>query len=108
MSEMGLVPGDDVMVAYLTADGSRNTYNELYLSEDGLEYPVSEELPSIMIPSSLMKQARLEDKDIKIACLDGCIAIYEDRDMNLWEMQQLRDNLRIANELVQEVSEILI
>lgn len=98
MQEMGLSAGDEVYIAYLTEDGARNLYCELYLSP----HPVDESAPEpdIKIPSTLLEQANISAEDeIRIVCLDGAILIHRDSSFSLDEMNKLLNSLGIAAEL---------
>ena len=39
------------------------------------------------------------DEDVKLVCLDGCIVICKDRDLDLETLADVLDSLRKANEL---------
>lgn len=95
MQEMGLSAGDEVYVAYLTEDGARSLYCELYLSPHPFDESAPE--PDIKIPSTLLEQANIcAEDEIRIVCLDGAILIHRDSSFSLDEMNELLNSLGIA------------
>ena len=100
MQEMGLSAGNEVYVAYLTEDGARSLYCELYLSPHPLDEPAPE--PDIKIPSTLLEQANIcVEDEIRIVCLDGAILIHRDSSFSLDEMNELLNSLGIAAKLTE-------
>lgn len=100
MQEMGLSAGDEVYIAYLTEDGARNLYCELYLSPHPFDESAPE--PDIKIPSTLLEQANISAEDeIRIVCPDEAILIHRDSSFSLDEMNELLNCLGIAAELTQ-------
>lgn len=98
MREMGLYAGDIVQIAYLTRDGTLNDFHEFLLSSGGVEETADP--VSFQIPDSLLQQANMDaDEDVKLVCLDGCIVICKDRDLDLETLADVLDSLRKANEL---------
>ena len=100
MQEMGLSAGDEVYVAYLTEDGARSLYCELYLSPHPLDESAPE--PDIKIPSMLLEQANIcAEDEIRIVCLDGAILIHRDSSFSFDEMNELLNSLGIAAKLTE-------
>ena len=100
MQEMGLSAGDEVYVAYLTEDGARSLYCELYLSPH--PFDESDPEPDIKIPSTLLEQANIcAEDEIRIVCLDGVILIHRDSSFSFDEMNELLNSLGIAAKLTE-------
>lgn len=97
LAKMGLAAGDHVRVAYLTHDGVSNTFCELMLLPDAVDETGSNRTNVIQIPEELMRQASiLQDADLQITCLDGCIVISRDTGLQLGELYPILENLQVA------------
>lgn len=97
LTKMGLAAGDHVRVAYLTHDGSSNTFCELMLLSDGVDEARLGRDDVIHIPAELMHQAKIpQDADLQIACLDGCIIIIRDTGVQPEELNAILEQLQAA------------
>ena len=93
LQEMGLVPGDQVYVAYLTEDGTKNIAREFLVSPAAMDQINPEE--KIQIPSQLLEQANItEEQDLQIVCLDRAIVICGETHFDVEELSQLLQNLQ--------------
>ena len=102
MREMGLHGGDLVQIAYLTKDGVRNDFHEFLLSSGGVDE--AEDSVSFQVPDTLLQQANMKaDEDVKLVCLDGCIVICKDRDLDHEALLDVLDSLKKANELTSDL-----
>lgn len=98
LQEMGLHPGNHVRIAYLTEDGSKNTFQEFLLSKNPLER-LSEE-QQIQVPSHILETANIPtDADLQIVCLDGFILICQDPTLSLDELTAVLEQLQAIGEL---------
>lgn len=105
LEKMGLHPGDNIRVAYLTQDGSANTFREFLLLPDTVDESGATEDHAIQIPTQLMGQANIpSDSDLQIACLDGALVIFRDNGLRTWELQPVLDGLRAAEDLTSMMS----
>ena len=106
LTKMGLEAGDHVRVAYLTHDGASNTFCELMLLPDAVDETVSDRTNVIQIPEELMRQAGiLQDADLQITCLDGCIVISRDTGLQPEELYPMLKNLQVAEALASMLPE---
>lgn len=97
LTRMGLAAGDHVRVAYLTHDGGANTFCELMLLPNTVGGVGPNEDSTIQIPMELMRQANIpQDADLQIACLDGCIVISQDADLQPEELSSILESLQLA------------
>jgi len=103
LKEMGLVPGDHIRIAYLTNDGTANTFKEFLLTSEDLS-DISEE-QQIAVPSRLLQQANIPpDADIQIICLDGAIVIGAEPKLNLKELDAVLEDLSVAVDVTDNLS----
>ena len=103
IKEMGINPGENVRVAYLSHDGDKNEFREFLLSSDGITGEMSEE-QKIAIPTHLLEEANIPlSADIEIACGNGFIVVYQDNALSLDELSSVISSLEIAGELVSEL-----
>ena len=106
LAKMGLAAGDHVRVAYLTHDGVSNTFCELMLLPDAVDETGSNRTNVIQIPEELMRQASiLQDADLQITCLDGCIVISRDTGLQPEELYPMLKNLQVAEALASMLPE---
>ena len=99
LKEMGIVPGDRVRIAYLTDDGTRNTFKEFLVTAEGIQGQNEDQ--RIAIPNQLLQQANIpEDADIQVICLDGILVIAHDSGMNQDELADVLDSLWTANDII--------
>ena len=100
LSEMGLVPGNHVRVAYLTHDGITNPFCEFMLLP---ELTGEQELignDAIRIPAQLMAQANIPaDADLQITCLNGVLLICQDTGLQPQELCGILEGLQAAESL---------
>lgn len=97
LTKMGLAAGDHVRVAYLTHDGTTNTFCELMLLPNEADGAIPNEDSAIRIPMDLMRQANIpQGTDLQIACLDGCIVISRDTGLQPEELSSILDSLQLA------------
>lgn len=100
LAKMGLAAGSHVRVAYLTHDGTTNTFCELMLLPNEADGASPDEDGSIRIPMELMRQANIpQDADLQIACLDGCIVISRDTGLQPEELNSILEHLQTAESL---------
>lgn len=98
LQEMGLHPGNHVRIAYLTEDGSKNTFQEFLLSKNPLEH-LSEE-QQIQVPNHILETANIpKDADLQIVCLDGLILICQDPTLSIDELTAIFEQLQTIGEL---------
>lgn len=101
LAKMGLAAGSHVRVAYLTHDGTTNTFCELMLLPNEADGASPDDDSSIRIPMELMRQANIpQDADLQIACLDGCIVISRDTGLQPEELSSILDSLQLAESFV--------
>ena len=100
LTKMGLAAGDHVRVAYLTHDGTTNTFCELMLLPNEADGAIPNEDSAIRIPMDLMRQANIpQGTDLQIACLDGCIVISRDTGLQPEELNSILEHLQTAESL---------
>lgn len=100
MEKMGLAPGDHVRVAYLTQDGTANTFREFMLLPAAMEETDSDEDSAIRIPTQLMQEANIpSDADLQIACLNGALVICQDTGVQPEELYSVLESLETAESL---------
>ncbi len=98
LQKMGLFPGDNVRVAYLTSDGQRNSFQEFLLSTDPLD-KLSDDR-QLQVPNHLLEQSHIPvDADLQIVCIEGCIIICRDPALNPDELASVLEHLQAAEEL---------
>ncbi|NCB27519.1 MAG: hypothetical protein EOM62_19000 [Bacteroidia bacterium] len=74
LSEMGVKPGDNVTVAFLSDDGVNNSYREFLISSH--IQSDTDEQQAIRIPIEILNSANIQpNEDIEINCADGVILI---------------------------------
>lgn len=101
LAKMGLAAGSHVRVAYLTHDGTTNTFCELMLLPNEADGASPDDDSSIRIPMELMRQANIpQEADLQIACLDGCIVISRDTGFQPEELSSILDSLQLAESFV--------
>ena len=99
LKEMGIAPGEHVRIAYLTDNGTRNTFKEFLITAEGIQSQNEEQ--RIAIPNQLLQQANIpEDADIQVICLDGVLVIACDSGMNQDELADVLDSLWSANDII--------
>ncbi len=104
LTRMGLAAGDHVRVAYLTHDGTANTFCELMLLPNEADGSVPNEDSTIQIPMELMRQANIpQDADLQIACLNGCIVISRDTGLQPGELSAILESLQLAESFASEL-----
>lgn len=102
LSEMGLGPGNHVRVAYLSTDGTENTYREFLLSADPLDK--QEESKRIAVPTELLLQANIRpDADIQVICTDGAIILSQDPVLQTEDLRRVLSSLEIAADLLEQL-----
>lgn len=100
LEKMGLFSGDHIRVAYLTQDGSANTFREFMLLPDAIEETETVEDDTIRIPAQLMEQANIpSDADLQIACLDGALVIFRDAGLRSEDLQTVLEGLQVTEYL---------
>lgn len=98
LQEMGLHPGCHVRIAYLTEDGSKNTFQEFLLSKNPLDSLSAEQ--HIQVPNHILETANIPtDADLQIVCLDGLILICQDPTLSLDELTAVLEQLQAVGEL---------
>ncbi len=101
IADMMLKPGDTINVAFISKNGKANDFRELFLSEIGLE-GIKETESSIQIPTQLLEQANISvDSDLQIACFDGLIVICKAESLELEELSEIYERMKIAQEFVE-------
>ena len=109
-AEMGLAPGKEIFLSFLTQDGRINDFSELLLTEQSLDTmePNSEEGMRAQIPSSLLVQADIPpESDLQIACCPGLILIFPDNALTDSELRGILDSVIAAEQLIQAIREKL-
>lgn len=102
LRHMGIGPGEHVRIAYISRDSELNEYRELLLYGDTDKLP---EEQKIMIPSGLLERANIsEGDDLQIACLDGCLLIYQDSATSEEELREILEQLIKAKEILSSLS----
>lgn len=100
MEKMGLAPGNHVRVAYLTQDGTANTFREFMLMPTAMGEDDSDEDSAIWIPTQLMQEANISpDADLQIACLNGALVICQDTNLQPEEFRSVLESLEAAESL---------
>ena len=100
LSEMGLVPGNHVRVAYLTYDGITNPFCEFMLLSELADEQELMGNDAIRIPAQLMAQANIPaDADLQITCLNGALLICRDTGLQPQELCGILEGLRVAEDL---------
>lgn len=101
LREMGVSPGSHVRLAYLTHNGSANTFQE-FLVYSGPD--ADADAAHISVPTQLLQQADIPaNSDLQIVCLKGCMIICQDTRLQPEELLTVLDSLQIANELSSEL-----
>lgn len=100
MSAMGISAGSKVDVAYI-ADGNQiNQFSEFLLS------PASESnLPeqNFFLPNHLLEQAGFApNDDLNIACIEGGIVIFSGDAINMEDLSELLDTLKLASDFLRD------
>lgn len=105
MEKMGLAPGDHVRVAYLTQDGTANTFREFMLLPAAMGESDLNEDSAIQIPTQLMREANISpDADLQIACLNGALVICQDTNLQPEELHSVLESLEFAESLASMIS----
>ncbi len=100
LKEMGLAPNDHVRAAYLTQDGTTNTFCEFMLAPDSADESGPMGDTAIHIPVQLMEQANIPaDADLQIACFNGGLLICQDAGLQPQELRGVLEGLRTAENL---------
>lgn len=100
LEKMGLFSGDHIRVAYLTQDGSANTFREFMLLPDTIKESEAAEDDAIRIPVQLVEQANIpSDADLQIACLDGALVIFRDAGLHPEDLQPVLEGLQAVEDL---------
>lgn len=106
LKEMGLAPSDHVRVAYLTQDGTTNTFCEFMLVPNSVDESDLMGNDAIHIPAQLMEQANIPlDADLQITCLDGGLLICQDTGLQPQELCGVLEGLRVAESLTSMLPE---
>ena len=101
LADMGLKPGDLVQIAYLSKDGKSNDFREFLLSDAGLD-GIDEGETSFQIPNRLLEQANIPvDSDLQIACFDGMIVVCKTSSLELEELSEILERMKIARQLAE-------
>lgn len=98
LSEMGLIAGQNVFVAYIADSGLINQYQEFVVSATTLsELGVSQQ---ITIPQLLLEQANIgPEAEVQVTCMEGAIIITGDTALSEIELKEVVDRLQAANDL---------
>lgn len=98
LSEMGLIAGQTVFVAYITDGSLINQYQEFVVSATTLsELGVSQQ---ITIPQLLLEQANIgPEAEVQVTCMEGAIIITGDTALSEIELKEVVDRLQAANDL---------
>lgn len=98
LSEMGLIAGQSVFVAYIADGGLINQYQEFVVSATTLsELGVSQQ---ITIPQLLLEQANIgPEAEVQVTCMEGAIIITGDTALSEIELKEVVDRLQAANDL---------
>ena len=113
LEKMGLFSGDHIRMAYLTQDGSVNTFREFLLLPDTIEEAETAGNDVIQIPAQLMEQANIpSDADLQIACLDGALVIFRDAGLRSEDLQPILGGLQAAENLTsilpEDIQQVLL
>ncbi len=97
LSEMGINPGDNVTIAFLSDDGINNSYREFLISSD--IQADTDEQQTIRIPIEFLNTAKiLPNEDIEITCADGVILILRADKLSSSDLDEVLRRLGLVNE----------
>ena len=98
LSEMGLIAGQNVFVAYITDGELINQCQEFVVSGTTLSaLGVSQQ---ITIPQLLLEQANIgPEAEVQVTCMEGAIIITGDTALSEIELKEVVDRLQAANDL---------
>ncbi len=103
LAEMDLHSGDNIRVAYLTKDGTINSFKEFLLAADDTP-AYGEEQQRITIPYHLLQQANIpSEADIQIICLDGILIIGIEPALNSAELAAVLDGLSVVTDIIDQI-----
>lgn len=106
LKKMGLAPNDHVRVAYLTQDGTANTYHEFMLAPNSVDESGLMDADAIRIPAQLMEQANIPaDADLQITCFNGGLLICQDTGLHPQELSGVLEGLQVAESLTSMLPE---
>lgn len=98
LSEMGLIAGQTVFVAYITDGGLINRYQEFVVS--GTTLSALGVSPQIIIPQLLLERANIgPEAEVQVTCMEGAIIITGDTALSEIELKEVVDRLQAANDL---------
>ena len=98
LSEMGLIAGQTVFVAYITDGGLINRYQEFVVS--GTTPSALGVSPQIIIPQLLLERANIgPEAEVQVTCMEGAIIITGDTALSEIELKEVVDRLQAANDL---------
>ena len=98
LSEMGLIAGQTVFVAYITDGGLINRYQEFVVS--GTTLSALGVSPQIIIPQLLLERANIgPEAEVQVTCMEGAIIIAGDTALSEIELKEVVDRLQAANDL---------
>lgn len=96
---MGLVAGDHVRAAYLTEDGTQNTFREFFLTAEGIGDHGEEQ--RVSIPTTLLQQANIpEHSDIQVFCLEGALVFAREEGLDQLELTEVLTSLQAASDVL--------
>lgn len=99
LTDMGIAPGNHVMLAFLSTDGNKNDYREFLVSREMQDNTIDDEPQTIRIPIELLNKAGIPaGGDVDIACVEGAILILRSRNLDITELEELLCRLGAANE----------
>lgn len=102
LAEMGLYTGNTVRVAYLSADGRKNSFREFMLTPDGIANAESDE--HIAVPAALLEQANIpEDADVQVVCGKGAIILSADPVLHADELQDILTAMEVASDILSQL-----
>ena len=97
LSEMGVKPGDNVTVAFLSDDGVNNSYREFLISSD--IQADNDEQQTIRIPVEFLNTANIQpNEDIEITCTDGVILILRADKVSSADLNEVLHRLGLVND----------
>lgn len=94
LQKMGFTEGDITTVAFLSADGETNSFQEFLIYGN---------TQAIRIPAELLAQAQIApEDDVRIACFDGNLLITRAEFQHPEELPELLNRLTRAADLAKE------
>ena len=101
IAQMGLAPGDDIIISFLSQDGQANSYSEFMLSSAPLFD--SDDWQTLFIPNHLLDEAEISvNADIGIACGKGVLAIYAEGGVDNQDLHDILGALQDASSFLRE------